>query len=213
MTVVDPPARDADRTRRAILSAATAEFAAHGFSGARVDAIASRAGANKRMLYHYFGNKEDLYLDVLEAAYGGIRRAESKLDLADLEPEEGMRQLVLFTWEYFLEHPEFISLLNTENLLEARHLKRSRRIHDLHQPLVATMAQLIARGEAAGRFRTGIDPTQLYISIASLGFFYLSNRHTLSTIFGRQLGGQKALSTRRQHIVDVILGYLRKEQD
>lgn len=210
MSITNAPVRDARRTRRAILAAATAEFSAHGFGGARVDAIAKRAGANKRMLYHYFGNKEDLYLSVLEQTYAGIRRAEARLNLAHFDPQEGMRRLVVFTWEYYLKHPEFISLLNTENLLEARHLKRSKRIHDLHGPLVSMLADLIKRGEETGQFRRGVNPTQLYITIASLGFFYLSNRHTLATIFGRTLDSRESLAVRRDHIIDVVLGYLRE---
>jgi AcrR family transcriptional regulator len=132
-------ARDPERTRAAILAAATREFAAHGFGSARVDAIADRAQINKRMLYHYFGNKEDLYLAVLEDSYRGIRSAERKLHLEALPPEEGMRRLVTFTWEYFLEHPEFLSLLNTENLMQARHLRRSKHIEELHSPLVGVL--------------------------------------------------------------------------
>ena len=161
------------------------------------------------MLYHYYGNKEDLYLAVLEDTYTAIREAEAALDLAHLAPEAGIRELVLFTFDYFQKHPEFLSLLNTENMLEARHLRRSQRIHDLHRTLVASLADLIARGERSGCFRAGVDPVQLYITIAALGFFYLSNRHTLSTIFGRTLDSPEALATRAAHIVDVVLGYLR----
>ena len=185
--------RDPERTRAAILDAAIREFATEGFGGARVDAIAARAKINKRMLYHYFGNKEDLYLAVLEETYRGIRVAERKLHLEDLPPEEGMRRLVTFTWEYFLKHPEFLSLLNTENMMRARHLKRSKRIQELHSPLIGLIDELLARGARQGRFRSGVDPVQLYVTIASLGFFYLANRWTLSTIFGRDLNANVAL--------------------
>lgn len=203
-----PATRDPERTRRAILAAATAEFAANGFDGASVNAVAERAGINKRMLYHYFGNKEDLFLVVLEEAYADIRNSERSLSLTDLEPGEAMRRLVLFTWRYFLEKPSFISLLNTENLHKARHLRRSDNIRALHSPLVDTLGDLLRRGAAKGVFRKGVDPVQLYISIAGLGYFYLSNACTLSTIFGRDLKADRALSERGEHIVDVILGYL-----
>jgi AcrR family transcriptional regulator len=201
--------RDPERTRASILEAATREFATEGFSGARVDAIAARANINKRMLYHYFGNKEDLYLSVLEETYRGIRAAERTLHLEDLPPDQGIERLVTFTWEYFLAHPEFLSLLNTENLMRARHLKRSKRIQELHSPLVGLIDGLLARGVQQGLFRSGVDPVQLYVSIASLGFFYLSNRWTLSTIFGRDLNSDKALEERGAHIVEVVLGYLK----
>ncbi|NGO52696.1 TetR/AcrR family transcriptional regulator [Allomesorhizobium camelthorni] len=202
-------ARDPERTRAAILDAAVREFATEGFGGARVDAIAARAKINKRMLYHYFGNKGDLYLAVLEETYRGIRVAERKLHLEDLPPDEGMRRLVTFTWEYFLEHPEFLSLLNTENMMRARHLKRSKRIQELHSPLIGLIDELLTRGAREGLFRSGVDPVQLYVTIASIGFFYLSNRWTLSTIFGRDLNADAALKERGAHIVDVVLGYLK----
>ena len=201
--------RDPERTRAAILDAAVREFATEGFGGARVDAIAARAKINKRMLYHYFGNKEDLYLAVLEETYRGIRVAERKLHLEDLPPDEGMRRLVTFTWEYFLKNPEFLSLLNTENMMRARHLKRSKRIQELHSPLIGLIDELLTRGAREGLFRSGVDPVQLYVTIASVGFFYLSNRWTLSTIFGRDLNADAALKERGAHIVEVVLGYLK----
>jgi AcrR family transcriptional regulator len=203
-------ARDPERTRAAILAAATAEFTAKGLTGARVDAIAKSAGANKRMIYHYFGDKDGLYLAVLEATYAAIRTAELELHLGDRDPVEGMRELVRFTWAYFIAHPEFLSLLGTENLNKASYLKRSKRIRELHSPLVGMISGLLERGEHERVFRPGVDPVQLYVTIAALGFFYLSNRHTLSTIFGRDLSGPKSLAEREQHIVDVVLTYLKR---
>jgi AcrR family transcriptional regulator len=201
--------RDPERTSAAVLAAATGEFKDKGFAGARVDVIARRAGVNKRMLYHYFGSKEDLYLAVLEAAYAGIRGAESRLRLTEHHPEQAMRELALFTWKYFIDHPEFLSLLQTENLHKARFLKRSARIFDLHSPLVAQIADLLKVGAELGCFRKDADPVRVYISIASLGFFYLTNRYTLGTIFGRNLMEQNALATWGEHIVDVVLSWLR----
>lgn len=201
--------RDPERTRAAILAAATREFTAKGLTGARVDAIARRAGANKRMIYHYFGDKEGLYIAVLEDTYAAIRRAEIGLDLGHRDPVDGMRELVLFTWRYFIDHPEFLSLLGTENLHRAVHLKKSKRIRNLHNPLVDMISGLLERGAKAKLFRKGVDPVELYITIASLGFFYMSNRHTLSTIFGVDLSAPERLEARGRHIVDVVLSYLR----
>jgi AcrR family transcriptional regulator len=206
-----PRQRDPERTKRAILEAATVEFVAHGFAGASVNEIAARAQVNKRMLYHYYGKKDDLYLAVLERIYKGIRSAETQLRLGDLPPRQAIETLVLFTWKYFLDHPEFLSLLNTENMLQARHLRRSTRISDLHSPLISMITDVLARGEAEGAFRKGVDPVQLYISIASLGFFYLSNRHTLSTVFKRDLQDEAMLKERGRHIVEVVLGYLHAD--
>jgi AcrR family transcriptional regulator len=200
------PARNQER----ILQAATEEFARYGLGGARVDRIAARAGANKRMLYYYYGNKEELFLAVLEARYAHIRRAELGLHLLDLDPVQGMRRMVEFTWDYYLKHPEFLTLLNSENLHRARHLKRSRDIAAMHSPLIALLRDLLLRGERAGKFKKGVDPVQLYISIAGLGYFYLSNRHTLSTIFERDLLAPKSKAERLKHMTELVLGYLRK---
>lgn len=200
------PARNQER----ILKAAMAEFARFGLGGARVDRIAARAGANKRMLYYYYGNKEALFLAVLEDSYAGIRNAERALHLTDLEPREAMRRLVEFTWRYYLEHPEFLTLLNSENLHRGRHVRRSRNIVAMHSPFVAMIKQVLARGERAGEFRRGVDAVQLYISIAGLGYFYLSNRHTLSSIFGRDLLAPRHKAERLKHMTELVLGYLRK---
>ena len=201
--------RDPERTSAAILEAATREFTEKGFGGARIDAVAARAKINKRMIYHYFGDKEALYVAVLESAYVAIRTAEHGLHLTQRGPAEAMRELELFTWQYFLDHPEFLSLLATENLHKAAYLKRSARIFDLHSPLVATIKGLLERGVAERVFRADADPVQVYISIASLGFFYLSNRYTLSVIFGRNLTRADQTDAWGEHIVQVILGYLR----
>jgi AcrR family transcriptional regulator len=201
--------RDPERTRGLILEAAVAEFAENGLSGARVDAIAARAGANKRMLYHYFGNKEDLYLAALEHVYVAIRSRERVLHLEDLPPALAMRELVLVTWRHFIEHPEFLSLLVTENLHRARYIRKSGLVRELHSPLVEMIGTVLDRGARSGVLRAGVDPVQLYISIASLGWFYLSNRFTLGTIFDQDLESEAALATRAEHIVEVIMGYLR----
>jgi AcrR family transcriptional regulator len=200
-----PTTRDPERTRAMILAAATEEFMRRGLDGARVDAIAARAGTNKRMLYHYFGDKEGLYLAVLEEVYAGIRSAERSLDLTHRAPAEGLRELALFTWRYFLDHPEFLSLLATENLHGARHLRRSTRVLEMHSTLQSELADVLRRGAAEGTFRPGIDPVEVYITIAALGFFYLSNRHTLSTIFARDLTAPERMARWEEHIVATTL--------
>lgn len=205
-----PVRRDPAKNQERILNAATVEFARYGLGGARVDRIAERAGANKRMLYYYYGNKEDLFLAVMEASYARIRSAELGLRLGAIPPEEGIRRLVEFTWAYYLKNPEFLTLLNSENLHKARHIKRSKNIPALHSPFVATIEDLLSRGVKAGKFRRGVDAVQLYISIAALGYFYLGNRHTLSTIFRRDLLLPKARAERLKHMIELVLGYLRK---
>jgi AcrR family transcriptional regulator len=206
--LADIRSRDADRSQAAILLAARDEFASHGLAGARVDRIAERAEVNKRLIYYYFGSKDDLFLAVLERTYADIRAAEQKLHLDAIEPVEAIRQLVSFTWHYYLQHPEFITLLNSENLHRATHLKRSERIQEMNSPLVQLLDTVLERGRRAKLFRDGVDPIQLYISIASLCYFYLSNNHTLSAIFGRDLKAPKAMAQRLSHMTDLVLGYL-----
>jgi len=201
--------RKPEETKQLIMQAATGEFARHGLGGARVDAIAERAGANKRMLYHYFGSKDDLYLAVLENTYAEIRSHEAELELHNLSPTDAVRKLVSYTFSYFIEHPEFISLLNDENLYAAEHIKRSKKIKDMHSPLVDRVQELLLRGQQSGEFRGNVDPIQLYITIASLGYFYHSNAATLSTIFDQNLTSPKAFQRRLDHAIDVVLGYLK----
>jgi len=200
--------RDADRSQSTILAAARDEFAECGLGGARVDRIAERAGLNKRLIYYYFEDKESLFQAVLEQAYRDIRTEEMKLRLTDLEPAAAVRRLIEFTWDYYLAHPEFITLLNSANLHKARHLAESKRARELNSPLVETLATVLERGRRDGSFRGGVDPVQLYVSIAGIAYFYLSNTHTLSAIFGRDLMSSKARSERLSHMTDVILGYL-----
>lgn len=200
--------RDADRSQSTILAAARDEFAEYGLGGARVDRIAERAGLNKRLIYYYFEDKEKLFQAVLEQAYRDIREQEMQLHLQDLDPPTAVRRLIEFTWDYYLAHPEFMTLLNSANLHRARHLAESRRAKELNSPLIDTLGAVLERGRREGTFRGGVDPVQLYVSIAGLAYFYLSNSHTLSAIFGRDLLAPKARSERLSHMTDVILGYL-----
>lgn len=208
-TVAPKTGGRADLTRRRILDAALAEFTANGFAGARVDEIAARANANKRMIYAYYGSKEDLWLTVLEHAYTAKRDEEQALDVEALPPREAMAKLVAFNLRYTAAHPEFVTLLNEENLIQAAHLRRSAAVKALYTPLLDTMRGVLARGEEAGLFRKDVDPMQLYITLVSIGHFYVANRHTLSAIFGAGLTSKKALAAREAHCIDVILGYLR----
>ena len=200
--------RDPEGMRLRILEAAKQEFATHGLAGARVDRSAANAGANKRMLYYHVGNKEDLYLAVLEGAYEKIRAEERGLDLEHLDPPKAIERLIDFTWNYFIRNPEFLALLNTENLARARHLKRSTKVKSMHSPFVEMIRTVVRRGVESGDFQVAVDPVQLYISIAALCFFYLSNSATLSVIFGRDLLTKEAKDERLDHMVALVLAAL-----
>ena len=202
--------RDADQTRKRILAAATVEFARKGLGGARVDEIAVRSKSNKRMIYHYFGSKEQLFKSVLEAAYGGIRSAEQNLRLDEQEPEDAIATLVRFTWKYYLDHPEFLTLVNSENLHRARHLKNSDVIRDMSGKFLAMVKAILDRGVAKGIFRSGIDPVQLNITIAAIGYYYLTNHFTGSIIFERDLMTRENLDQRLAFNLDTVLRLVRK---
>jgi AcrR family transcriptional regulator len=200
--------RDPEGMQRKILEAATEEFANHGYGGARVERISQRARTVDRMLYYYFGSKEKLFRAVLEGAYERLGRAEEQLSLATTPPLEGMRQLIAFTWDYYRAHPEFIRLLNSENQHRGQHLKRSSRVSQLSFPLLSTLRDLLARGGKEGQFRSDIDPVQIYITIAALGYFYLSNRYTLSRFLDRELMAEDERGAWLAHITEVVMNHI-----
>ena len=192
-----------------VLRVAFEQFWRKGVRGTSLSDIARDAGVQRGSLYNAFGSKEALFLAVLERTYDDIRRDEAALKLEKLDPVSGMRRLVEFSFGYFTDHPHFIRLLNSENLHGARHLKKSQRIRDMNSPLIEMIRRILLRGEKEGAFRARIDPVQLYISIAALGYFYFANIHTLSTVFGQDLSSPRLVQERRRHAVDMVLGYLR----
>jgi AcrR family transcriptional regulator len=199
------PPRDAEATKARILEAAKKEFAKNGLAGARVDVIAERSLNNKRMMYHYFESKDKLFQMVLEQAYVDIRTAEHKLNLESLEPKEALETFVRFTWGYYLRHPEFITLVNSANLHRAKHLKGSEVIKTTNRKLVSLVGGILTRGVQAGVFRDGIDPVQLNITIAAIGYYYLTNRFTGSIIYERDLMDKEALDDRVRFNVETIM--------
>lgn len=204
--------RDPEATRRALLAAAIAEFADKGLAGARVDEIAQRAGVNKQLVYHHFGNKEDLFRAALEDVYAEIRAREQELHLTDLPPLAAMERLVGFSFDYLAEHPEFIALLTDENRQGARHVEGSETVQAMHSPLIRLLGETLARGVEEGVFRADMDAINVYISIAGLSYFYFSNNRTLSAIFGSNLDSAKAVAARRRHVIDFALSALQPQR-
>jgi TetR/AcrR family transcriptional regulator len=194
--------------REAILAAARQEFSVKGPAGARVNEIAERSGVNKQLIYYYFGSKEGLYAAALEAVYGEIRALEQGLRLDEEEPEDAMRALVAFSFDYLAAHPEFIGMLKHENASGARHMD-SEAMQGVNSPLISLIRKTLQRGVAAGVFRPGIDPLNLYISVAGMTYFFFSNGATLSAIFGRDLASRPNVAKYRRHVVDFALTGLR----
>ncbi|WP_239021355.1 TetR/AcrR family transcriptional regulator [Novacetimonas cocois] len=198
-------ARDAEATQKRILAAAKKEFAMNGLAGARVDIIAEKAEANKRMIYHYFGGKEALFERVLEDAYADICRAEQSLKLDHLDPKAALETLVRFTWQYYLDNPEFLTLVNNENLQKAVHLHGSKVLPVISRNRLDMVESLLARGEKAGIFRPGIDAMQLNITIAAVGYYYITNRFTGSIIFDCDFMASGMLRKRLAFNIDTIV--------
>lgn len=201
--------RNPEATRASILASAQIEFAEFGLGGGRIDRIAKRAKANKQLVYYYFGSKDDLYRAALEATYTEIREREKELDLTALPPVDAMKRLIEFSLDYLNEHREFIRLVADENAQGARHLRESELAKRTNSPLLGLISQTLDRGAQTGVFRAGIDPLNLYISIAGMTFFYFANGATLSTIFGRDLNGGEAIEAYREHIVSLTMNGLK----
>src|SRR5215813_937410 len=204
-----PQRRNPEATRQKLLTAARREFADSGLAGARVDEIAARAGVNKQLVYHYFGDKDALYLAVLEWVYEEIRDHERALNLEGLPPERAIRKLIESSFDHLAAHPDFIVLLNDENRAGARHVRRSRKLEAMHSPLVSLVGKILKQGVREGIFRRGINPVHLYISIAGLSYFFFSNTPTLSAIFGKDFSSRAAKQARRRHVVDLVMQSLR----
>ena len=208
----DPPVRrDAAATRQGLITAAVIEFASKGLAGARVDEIARSAGVNKQLVYHYFNNKQGLYLAALESIYSEIREKEQNLSLGKLEPMEAMEQLVSFSFDYLAEHPEFVAMLTDENRNLGEHIMESKQLLKMHTPFVKMLESTLASGVKTGVFRDSFDAINLYISIAGLSYFFFSNNHTLSGIFGKSLSSRGALMQRRRHVIEFTLNALRPD--
>ncbi|ACI51982.1 transcriptional regulator, TetR family [Gluconacetobacter diazotrophicus PA1 5] len=200
-----PRKRDAEATQKRILSSARREFATSGLAGARVDIIAEKAEAKKRMIYHYFGNKEALFTRILEDAYIDLYQAEQKLDLDHLDPRSALDHFVRFTWNYYLKNPDFITLVNSENLHCGVHLQDSAVLRSVSQNRLRMLENLLKRGEKDGVFRPGIDAMQLHISIAAVGYYYITNRYTGIIIFKRDFMSKDMLDKRVDFNVESIL--------
>jgi TetR/AcrR family transcriptional regulator len=200
--------RNPEASRARILDAARIEFVSYGLSGGRVDRIAAQSGVNKNLIYHYFGSKDALYLEVLERIYADLRARQQDEDLRGLPPVEGMKRLVSSTFDHFVATPDLIRLMSIENIHYGEHLKRSKSTRPLYGGLLDTIRILLKRGQQEGLFRANVDPVDLYLSISGLAYFFLSNQHTLSWLLDRDLAARRRVLKRRAHVVEMVLAYL-----
>lgn len=195
----------AQATRDGILRAATKIFAKHGYDGGSVGQISTAAQSYDRMIYYYFGSKEGLYIEVLEDIYRRMNEAESKLTLDVAEPVEALKAVIRFVLNYYRKHPEFITLLNTENLHKGRHIAKSLRAKDYSSPAIAVIGQILISGTTQKLFRADLQARDVYLLIASMGYFYLSNRYTLSAFLGENLETPDALAHWEAFVMDAVL--------
>jgi TetR/AcrR family transcriptional regulator len=195
------------RTRERILEVATEEFARRGYDGARMDAIAQRGAVRKYSIYYYFPSKQDLFIAVLERVYYAFRERQREISIRDVTPVQAMRRLVRATFAAFLEHPEAVALMNSENIHKGRHIRRVRGLRELYHPLVEAIRGIIGRGVEDGLFRRGIDPVGIYIALSGLCYVYIANRYTLEAIFGLKMVSSTSRRRWIGFVTDLVLAY------
>ena len=195
----------AQETRDAILKAATKIFAKHGFSGGRIDEISKAAKSYDRMIYYYFGSKEDLFIAVLEEMYKRFNEAEMALELSSDQPVESLTAVISFMWSFYQRNPEFITLLNDENLHRGKHISKSLRAREYSSPAIQIIEQLLESGVRKKVFRAGLSARDVYLMIAAMNYFYLSNRHTLSAFLGEKLESPEAQSHWQAFVVEAVM--------
>jgi AcrR family transcriptional regulator len=197
--------RPNEKTSIKILNAATIEFARWGYGGARIERISARAGTNDRSLYYYFSSKKKLFRVVLEHAYLKLAQAEVALQIDRLEPIEGIEKLVTFTWKYYIENPELLSLINTENLHRGEHIKQSSLATTISSTQLDIIQRLVTRGSSLGVFHNESDPIHIFLTIAALSYFYLSNRYTLTAYLGVDMLESKRMSRWLEHMKSIVV--------
>ncbi|WP_235890616.1 TetR family transcriptional regulator [Martelella alba] len=202
-----------EAVKRDIIRVAMTEFAQNGLSGARVDRIAASMKTSKRMIYYYFGDKEGLYAQVLEYAYAKVREGEKKLSLDDLPPLEAIAKLVGFTFDHHRNNPDFLRMVMIENIHHADYLRRSEIIPKMNSAAVERLEKLIARGEADGVFRSGLDPLRLHWQISAFSVFNVANADTFGANFGSALFTAKGQAALRREVIETILAYVRKPRE
>ncbi|MGH2893074.1 MAG: TetR family transcriptional regulator [Solirubrobacteraceae bacterium] len=200
--------RDPEQTRAEILNVAADEFAEHGFAGARVDRIAAQMRTTKRMIYYYFGSKEDLYVAVLERAYAAIRRAEQEIDVDHLDPIAAIRRLAELTFDHHEANPNFLRLVSIENIHRAEHLRRSSEIANLNVPAIDLIARILERGYDSQTFVRRVDAVDLHMMISAFCVFRVSNQHTFGVIFDRDLTSSDLRDRYRKMLADMVVSYL-----
>jgi AcrR family transcriptional regulator len=207
-----PEARqqDAEETRNNILEVAAREFADKGLAGARIDEIAEKTASSKRMIYYYFGGKDELYRAVLERSYGQIRAREDDANFETLPADKALIAHIEHTFDYHVEHPEFVRLVMNENIHHGAHIGHVEGLKERNKSVIASLKAIVDKGAADRIFRAGIDPVDLHMSISALCFYNVSNRYTFASNFGVDMSSAKSLKKRRAQITEIVLAWVRR---
>ena len=197
--------KSAETTRDSLLMAAIKVFAKHGFDGGSIDQISRAANSHDRMIYYYFGNKESLFVAALEEIYRRFNVAEAALKLDLDQPKLALEQVVRFVLHYYKKHPEFVTLLNSENLHRGKHIARSSKAQEFSSPAISVVDDVLRRGISQGIFRSTIASRDLYMMIVALGYFYQSNRFTLSAFLGENLETPEIFEQWETFVIEAVL--------
>jgi len=197
-----------EASKAAILSAAIDEFAQRGYEGTRIDAIAKNTNTTRAMVYYYFNSKEELYAAVLESVYQGIRESEKTLDLEHVAPEEAMRRLVAFTFDYYQDNPHFVKIVVAENQAGGRLIRKMARMKRINRSIVQVLDDVLQRGARQGTFRAGLDALDVHMLIASLGWFQIANRYSFGVLFGRDFAAPSIKARHKTLIVEAVMRFV-----
>lgn len=199
--------RDSERSKQRILDAAEAEFAEKGFYGARVDEIALKADINKRMIYAYYTDKENLYKQVLIRVYKRMECVEEELVSQNLSGTELIRRIIEAYFDFLRDNQSFVNILMWENLNQAKYLREVESSY-IERNTLDYFRKKLDEGIAQGVFSKKVDAGQTVISLITMCFANFSNQYTLSKMFGVDLTGEALMEQRKQHTIQVMLAYL-----
>ncbi|MEY2944154.1 MAG: hypothetical protein RLY97_2168 [Pseudomonadota bacterium] len=200
--------QDAWDTRENILAVATREFSQKGLAGARIDEIAHQTNSSKRMIYYYFGGKDELYRQVLERAYLAIRAQEQDAKFENLAPDAALRAMIGHNFDYHFEHPEFVRLVMNENVHHGEHIAQIAGLKHANRSVIDQLAAILTKGAEIGLFRDSVDPIELHTTISALSFYNVSNRYTFQHNFGVDFGAPAVKARRRDQIIECVMGWI-----
>lgn len=201
----------AQETREKILRAATKVFARYGYEGGSVEKISRLAKSYDRMIYYYYGSKEGLFVAVLEGIYRRMDEAEVKVAPDPSSPVEALKTVIRFKLDYYWRNPDFMTLLNTENLHKGRHVSKLERKGEYSSHAVRIIAKILESGAQQGLFREDLSARDVFLLIASAAYFYTSNRYTLSVFLGEELDAPEAVRHWEAFVIDSVLRVVRAD--